>query len=100
MSFGQISNLFLLEYDKEYALYYGKYFLMTDVLGSPSSDYSKFEIEPLTASNSREITTVYYNSDEKNLEGLVFGFFISRVIYNPPQLLLQRMSLYRLIMFC
>ena len=75
VSFGQIENLFALEYDKEFALYYGKHFLMTEVLGEPNSDYSKFELDPLTASNSREITTIYYKSGEKNLEGLVFGFF-------------------------
>lgn len=75
VSLSQIEKLFVLEYDKEFALYYGKYFLMTDVLGEPNSNYSKFELDPLTASNSREITTIYYNSPEKKSEGLVFGFF-------------------------
>ena len=72
ISFGQLQPL----YDKEFAVYYGKFFLMDKVLGLPdSNDYSKFQISPLAASSSREITTIYYKSVEKNKEGLVIGFF-------------------------
>jgi len=72
VSFGQTLQK---SFDKDVAVYYGKSFLMKDVLGAPNDNYSKFEITPLTASSSREVTTIYYYSEEKNKEGLIIGFF-------------------------
>ena len=60
------------EYSKDIALYQAKFFIINEILGS-SLDYDKFIIDPLAASKSSEITSIFY--DGKNKKGLVLGFF-------------------------
>jgi hypothetical protein len=58
-------------YSKEIALYKAKFFI-SDVIG-PTADYQKLIIDPLAASKSSEISSIYYESG--NQIGLVLGFF-------------------------
>lgn len=60
------------EYSKDISLYRAKFFLIENILGS-SSEYEKLYIDPLAASKSTEITSIYYES--KNKKGLLLGFF-------------------------
>lgn len=60
------------EYSKDIALYRAKFFLIENVLGS-SEQYKKLYIDPLAASKSTEITSIYYESENK--KGLLLGFF-------------------------
>lgn len=80
-SFAQYSisrSLFAKEYSKDECLFKSKDFVIKEVLGDYSTNINKVVIEPLTAANSGELTTVYYESEDKNKEGLVLGFFGSR----------------------
>lgn len=71
-------GLFAKEYSKDECLFKSKNFVITEILGGYSQDINKVVMEPLTAANSGELTTVYYKSENKNKEGLVLGFFGSR----------------------
>ena len=77
--FGQVKtgqNNFLIakEFSKEIALYNSKSFLFTQVVGI-SNDITKFEIIPLAAANSGELTTLLYKCGDKQIEGLLLGFY-------------------------
>lgn len=77
--FSQVSNLgyntwMAKEFSKEIALYGAKKFLFKDVLGStPVVD--RFEVIPLAAASSGELTTLLYKCESKEKEGLVLGFY-------------------------
>lgn len=74
----QIPGVFLAkEYSKEVSLYRAKAFIISDVLGQ-SNDVVKFEVYPLVASNSGELTTLVYKCDSKNKSGLLLGFNSSK----------------------
>ena len=62
------------EFSKEIALFNAKRYLFKEVLG-PSPNITKFEIVPLAAASSGELTTLLYKCDEKQKEGLVLGFY-------------------------
>ena len=62
------------EFSKDIALYHAKTFLINNVL-EISSDVVKFEVIPLAAANSGELTTLLYKCETKKKEGLVLGFF-------------------------
>jgi hypothetical protein len=62
------------EYSKDIALFNSKEFLFTNVLGV-SSDIVPFEVIPLSAASSGELTTLLYNCGSKKQEGLVLGFY-------------------------
>ena len=61
------------EYDKDKALYRVKYFIAKSL--GEESESSKFIIDPLAASKSTELTSVYFESLKHNIRGLVLGFF-------------------------
>jgi hypothetical protein len=50
---------------------------MNDVI-KVSTKPTKFEIDPLAAANSGELTSLMYSCEEQNLSGLVLGFFGNR----------------------
>ncbi len=79
--FGQISAnsgiFFAKEFSKDIALYKAKSFVMNDVIGL-SDKTIKFEIDPLAASVSGQLTSLVYVCSEKNLEGLIMGFYGER----------------------
>lgn len=62
------------EWSKSIALYNAKSFVLNSIL-SPANELVKFEIDALAASTSGELTSLVYNCDSKNKEGLVLGFF-------------------------
>lgn len=70
----QNGNWYAKEFSKDIALYNAKEFLLSSVLGSNETP-TKFEIIPLAAASSGEITTLIYNSSERGKEGLVLGFY-------------------------
>ena len=78
LTYSQVSGYsgiyFAKEFSKDQALYKAKEFVMTDII-KVSSNPVKFEIDPLAAANSGELTSLMYTCDEQNLSGLVLGFF-------------------------
>jgi hypothetical protein len=76
-SFSQLNNNFFYdakEFSKEKALFQSKRFLFKEVLGV-STEVVQFEITPLAAANSGELTTLLYKCELKQKEGLVLGFY-------------------------
>lgn len=69
------NNIFTAkEYSKDIALYNSKKFLFKDVIGS-SEEIVQFEVIPLAAASSGELTTLLYKCESKQLDGLVLGFY-------------------------
>ncbi|OAD42377.1 hypothetical protein [Polaribacter atrinae] len=81
ISFSQISEstglYFAKEFSKDQALYKAKDYVMTEVIGVENA-LIKFDIDPLAAASSGELTSLVYGCEEKNLSGLVLGFYGSR----------------------
>ena len=69
LAFSQSSSK---EYSKDIALYRAKFYIINEVFGG-TSEYEKFVIDPLAASKSSEITSIYYEGRGK--KGLALGFF-------------------------
>ncbi len=67
-------NWVVKEFNKDIALYNSKRFLFRDVLGI-TSEVERFEVIPLAAANSGELTTLIYKCESKQKEGLVIGFY-------------------------
>ncbi len=74
--FGQVKNntIFSKEYSKEISLYKAKKFVIEEILDSSTSPV-KFEIDPLAAASSGELTSLVYQSSSKHKEGLLLGFY-------------------------
>ena len=62
------------EFSKEISLFKSKEFLFKDVLGS-TNQVVPFEVIPLAAASSGELTTLLYKCDAKQKEGLILGFY-------------------------
>jgi len=62
------------EFSKDIALFRAKEFVVNNVFG-PSKAAIQFEIDPLAAASSGELTSLVYRCDELNKEGLILGFF-------------------------
>lgn len=62
------------EYSKDIAQHRAKNYLFRHVLGVDEK-ISKFELTPLAAASSGELTTLIYKSDDRDKEGLLLGFF-------------------------
>ena len=81
ISFSQISEstgiYFAKVFSKDQALYKAKDYVMKNVIGIEKK-LIKFDIDPLAAASSGELTSLVYSCDEKNLSGLVLGFYGSR----------------------
>ena len=67
-------NYYAKEYSKDVALYNSKNYLFKTVLGS-TEEVEKFEIIPLAAASSGELTTLLYKCEGKQKEGLILGFY-------------------------
>ena len=72
----QVSSSFVFgqAFSKDMSLYSAKSFLIRDILGV-SEDITEFEMDPLTASSSGELTTLAYQCQAREKEGLIFGFY-------------------------
>ena len=55
-------------------MYNSKYFLLKDVLIT-GTEIDKFEVIPLAAASSGELTTLLYKCETKQKEGLILGFY-------------------------
>ena len=81
ISFSQVSKstglYFAKDFSKDQALYKAKDYVMKQVIGVEKK-LIKFDIDPLAAASSGELTSLVYGCDEKNLSGLVLGFYGSR----------------------
>lgn len=62
------------EFSKEISLFKSKEFLFKNVLGS-TNQVIPFEVIPLAAASSGELTTLLYKCDDKQKEGLILGFY-------------------------
>lgn len=62
------------EFSKEISLFKSKEFLFKNVLGS-TNQVTPFEVIPLAAASSGELTTLLYKCDAKQKEGLILGFY-------------------------
>ena len=65
-------------FDKKIALYQAKFFIVENIIGQNINeyyDYGKLIIDPLAAAKSSELTSIFYESVDKNVKGLVLGFY-------------------------
>ena len=62
------------EFSKEISLFKSKEFLFKTVLGS-TAQVVPFEVIPLAAASSGELTTLLYKCEAKQKEGLILGFY-------------------------
>ncbi len=62
------------EFSKEISLFKSKEFLFKNVIGS-TSEVIPFEVIPLAAASSGELTTLLYKCEAKQKEGLILGFY-------------------------
>jgi hypothetical protein len=67
-------NYYAKEYSKDVALYNSKNYLFKTILGSTTA-VENFEIIPLAAASSGDLTTLLYKSESKKKEGLILGFY-------------------------
>jgi len=81
ISFSQVSVnkgiYFAKEFSKDVSLYKAKSFVMDEIIGIEEK-LIKFDIDPLAATSSGELTSLIYNCEEKGLTGLVLGFYGDR----------------------
>jgi hypothetical protein len=70
----QNSVFFSKEYSKEISLFKAKSFVINQILGSTNNSV-EFEIDPLAASVTGELTSLVYKCPSLNVEGLIFGFY-------------------------
>lgn len=77
-TFAQVSEsdnyFFAKEFSKEISLYRAKKFLIEQVLSTDENDV-QFDIDPLAATNSGEVTSLGYKCEIKGIEGLLLGFY-------------------------
>jgi hypothetical protein len=81
------ASLYAKEYSKDIALFRAKAYVMTEVLGADAG-VVQFEIDPLAASSSGDLTSLAYQCPSKNKEGMVLGFFGDR--WNPAGVVYQQ----------
>ena len=62
------------EWSRDKALYKAKEYVMTEIIGV-NPYVTKFEIDPLAAASSGELTTLVYKCEQKKISGLVLGFY-------------------------
>lgn len=71
-SFSQFAHA--KEWSKESSLYESKGYLIDNIIGK-STEPIKFEVYPLAAASSGELTTLVYKCDAKDLSGLLMAFY-------------------------
>jgi len=78
ISIAQISEstgvFFAKEFSKDIALFKAKEYLMNSVLFT-SDNVIEFNIKPLVAASSGELTTLIYHCKEESKNGLILGFY-------------------------
>lgn len=73
----QIKNGFgAKEFSKELSLFKAKAYLIAEVLKINDENVStQFSVEPLSASSSGQLTTLIFDCPQKNISGLILGFY-------------------------
>lgn len=61
-------------YSKEITLYKSKKYIFSEILKN-KNEPTQFEIIPLAAASSGELTTLLYRSENEKKEGLVIAFY-------------------------
>ena len=62
------------EFSKDVALFRAKAFVLNNIIGT-NDDVVEFEMDPLAAASSGELTSLVYKSKQLDKEGLILGFF-------------------------
>jgi len=71
-----IGAYYAKEFNKDISLYKAKIFLVEEVFTvGENSDPIPFNVDPLAAASSGELTTLIYNCPQKNKKGLILGFY-------------------------
>lgn len=65
------------EFSKDIALFRAKDYVVNNVF-TKSDDAVQFEMDPLAAASSGELTSLVYKSKKLNKEGLILGFYGSK----------------------
>lgn len=65
---------YVKEFNKDVSLYKAKAFLFSEILVS-TSNVTQFEVIPLAAASSGELTTLLYKCEELEKEGLLLSFY-------------------------
>ena len=74
-SFSQIPGIYLAkEFSKDQALYNAKKYIIKNLIGIDKK-LIKFDVDALASASSGELTSLVYSCDEKNLSGLLLGFY-------------------------
>jgi hypothetical protein len=80
-SFGQVASpkkskyyWSVKEFSKDIALFRAKDFVVNNVFGE-NPNTVQFELDPLAAASSGDLTSLVYRSEVLNMEGLILGFF-------------------------
>ena len=68
------SGFLAKEFSKEIALFNTKSYLFQNILGA-GNEVTQFEVFPLAAAKSGYLTTLFYNFDSNQKEGMVLGFY-------------------------
>lgn len=66
------------DFSKDIALFRAKEFVVNSVFGKNNNSV-QFELDPLAAASSGELTSLVYTSDQLGMEGLILGFFGNHV---------------------
>jgi len=66
--------LSIKEFSKDIALFRAKAYVLNNVLKT-ADEAVEFEMDPLAAASSGELTSLVYRCSQLNKEGLIFGFF-------------------------
>ncbi len=72
-----VSYFVAKEFSKDIALYRAKDFVVKNILGKTDA-VVEFEMDPLAATASGEVTSLVYNCKALKKEGLILGFFGNR----------------------
>ena len=62
------------DFSKDVALYRAKAFVLNNILET-NDNIVQFEMDPLAAASSGELTSLVYKSKQLDKEGLILGFF-------------------------
>lgn len=62
------------DYNREVALYQAKRFFLSNVLKT-NTEPVKFQMDPIVAATSGELTSLLYLCPDKSLNGLIFAFY-------------------------
>ena len=69
-----INTIVKKEYSKEIVAFQAKEYVINNIL-QVNEEPIRFVVDPLSGAESGELTTLYYNCEEQNKEGLLLAFY-------------------------